>query len=95
MSLNREAVTRIAHLARIALDESEKDAVLGQLNGILGLIDELSAVPTANVEPMAHAQELGQRLREDRVTEGDRRDAFLACAPQADHGLFLVPKVIE
>lgn len=95
MSLTLTDVTRIAGLARIALADSEKEAVLGQLNGILGLIDELSAVPTDGVVPMAHAQDVGQRLRDDAVTEADRRDAFLANAPQAEAGLFLVPRVIE
>lgn len=95
MSLKHEDVSRIAHLARIAISEAENDAVLGQLNRILGLIDELAAVPTDGVLPMAHAQEVGQRLRDDVVTEPDRRDAFLANAPQAENGLFLVPKVIE
>lgn len=95
MSLKHEDISRIAHLARIAISPQENDAVLGQLNGILGLIDELSAVPTDGVLPMAHAQDVGQRLRDDVVTEVDRRDAFLANAPQTEGGLFLVPKVIE
>lgn len=95
MSLEHDHVKRIAQLARIAIPASEYDAVLGQLNGILGLIDELSAVPTEGVVPMAHAQDVAQRLREDAVTESDRRTALLANAPQSEAGLFLVPKVIE
>lgn len=95
MSLKHEDVTRIARLARIAISDAENDAVLRQLNGILGLIDELAAVPVEGVQPMAHAQDTGQRLRDDVVTETDRRDAFLANAPQSEAGLFLVPKVIE
>lgn len=95
MSLKHEDVTRIARLARIAISDAENAAVLGQLNGILGLIDELSAVPTEGVVPMAHAQDVAQRLRDDVVSEGDRRADFLANAPQSEAGLFLVPKVIE
>lgn len=95
MSLTREDVSRIGRLARIALSADEEQRVLGQLNGILGLIDELNAVSTEGVTPMSHAQDLAQRLRADQVTETDRRDALMANAPQRENGLFLVPKVIE
>ena len=95
MSLTREDVSRIGRLARIALSADEEQRVLGQLNGILGLIDELNAVSTEGVTPMSHAQDLAQRLRADQVTETDRRDALMANAPQRENGLFPVPKVIE
>jgi len=95
MSLSLEQVQRIAHLARIEISETEALANQGQLNGIFGLIEQMQAVDTRGVEPMAHAQDVAQRLREDAVTETDRRAAFQAVAPEAEAGLYLVPKVIE
>lgn len=95
MSLTLEQVRRIAHLARIEVSDAEAESTLGQLNGIFSLIEEMQAVDTTGVEPMAHAQDLTQRLRADEVTEIDRRDSFLSVAPETEAGLFLVPKVIE
>lgn len=95
MSLSPEQVNRIAHLARIELSADEAQATLGHLNGILGLIERMQAVDTAGVAPMAHAQEVSQRLREDVVTETDRRAAYQSVAPETEAGLYLVPKVIE
>jgi aspartyl-tRNA(Asn)/glutamyl-tRNA(Gln) amidotransferase subunit C len=95
MSLTLEQVHRIAHLARIEVSDAEAHSTLVHLNGIFSLIEEMQAVDTQGVEPMAHAQDLAQRLREDRVTEDDRRDAFQAVAPEIEAGLYLVPKVIE
>ena len=98
MSLTLEQVHRIAHLARIEVDEAEARRTLGQLNEIFSLIETMQAVDTQGVEPMAHAQELAQRLRPDCVTENDQlalRAAFQAIAPEAEAGLYLVPKVIE
>jgi aspartyl-tRNA(Asn)/glutamyl-tRNA(Gln) amidotransferase subunit C len=65
------------------------------LNGILELVGRMSEVDTAGVEPMSHPENAGQRLREDRVTEHDEREAFQSVAPQVEDGLYLVPKVIE
>jgi len=95
MSLTIDDVKRIAHLARIEVDEKEAAQVLGQLSGIFTLISEMQAVDTAGVEPMSHAQDLMLRLRDDIVTESDQHAAFQAVAPQVDAGLYLVPKVIE
>jgi len=95
MSLTLEQVRRIAHLARIEVSDAEAQSTLGHLNGIFALIEEMQAVDTRGVEPMAHAQDLAQRLREDRVTETDQRAAFQAVAPETEGGLYLVPKVIE
>ena len=95
MSLTLEQVRRVAHLARIEVSDAEAETTLGHLNGIFGLIEEMQAVDTRGVEPMAHAQDLAQRLRSDRVTEEDRRDAFQAIAPEVEAGLYLVPKVLE
>lgn len=95
MSLTLEQVQRIAHLARIETSESEAGTTLAHLNGIFALIEQMQAVETRGVEPMAHAQDVFQRLREDLVTEGNRRDAYQAVAPETEAGLYLVPKVIE
>ena len=95
MSLTLDQIHRIARLARLEVGEAEAGAVRDQLNGIFGLIEQMQAVDTAGVEPMAHAQDLAQRLREDRVTETDQRARFQAVAPETEAGLYLVPKVIE
>lgn len=95
MSLTLEQVQRIAHLARIEVSAEEAQATQGHLNGIFKLIEEMQAVDTRGVEPMAHAQDLSQRLRADVVSETDRRAAYQAVAPETEAGLFLVPKVIE
>lgn len=95
MSLTLEQVQRIAHLARIEVSESEALSTQGHLNGIFLLIEQMQAVDTAGIEPMAHAQDLSQRLREDVISEGDRRAAYQAIAPETEAGLYLVPKVIE
>jgi aspartyl-tRNA(Asn)/glutamyl-tRNA(Gln) amidotransferase subunit C len=88
-------VRRIAHLARIAVTDVELAAVQQQLNGILTFVEQLQGVDTAGIEPMAHAQDVTLRLREDRVSETDQRERFQAIAPQVEAGLYLVPKVIE
>ncbi len=95
MSLTFEQVQRIAHLSRIEISESEAVTTQGHLNGIFRLIEQMQAVDTRGVEPMAHAQDLSQRLRDDTVTEEDHRAAFQAVAPETEGGLYLVPKVIE
>lgn len=95
MSLSLDEVRHIAKLARLELAPGELEATQAKLNGIFSLIEEMQAVDTDGVEPMSHPQELAQRLREDRVTEADRRAAFQAVAPQTEAGLYLVPKVIE
>jgi aspartyl-tRNA(Asn)/glutamyl-tRNA(Gln) amidotransferase subunit C len=95
MALTLEDVKRIAHLARIAVDENEAGAVLAQLSGVFRLIEQMQAVDTRGIEPMSHALDVVQRLREDAVTESDQHDLFQAIAPQVEAGLYLVPKVIE
>ena len=93
--LSLDEVRRIADLARIEVPEASVAALQQQLNGIFGLIEQMRAVDTAGVEPMAHAVDVTQRLREDRVTETDQHELFQAAAPQVEDGLYLVPKVIE
>ena len=95
MPLTPDDVRRIARLARIEVSAAEVERTRDQLNGILGFVEQLQAVDTAGVEPMAHAVDVVQRLRPDRVTEADRRAAFQAVAPETEAGLYLVPKVIE
>lgn len=95
MSLTLEEVRNIAHLARIEVSDAEAETTLGHLNGIFTLIEEMQAVDTRGVPPMAHAQDLSQRLRDDVVTEQNQREAFQAIAPETEGGLYLVPKVIE
>jgi aspartyl-tRNA(Asn)/glutamyl-tRNA(Gln) amidotransferase subunit C len=95
MSLTRKDVERIAHLARLEISEQEVDAYAGSLSRILGLIEQMNAVDTRGVTPMAHPQEGGLRLRADEVTETDQRDKFQQVAPATEAGLYLVPKVIE
>ncbi|TXF12670.1 Asp-tRNA(Asn)/Glu-tRNA(Gln) amidotransferase subunit GatC [Pelomicrobium methylotrophicum] len=95
MALSLDDVRRIAHLARIAIDEEEARAVLQQLTGIFALIEEMQAVNTAGIEPMAHAQDVILRLRPDEVTEPDQHELFQSNAPSVEAGLYLVPRVIE
>jgi aspartyl-tRNA(Asn)/glutamyl-tRNA(Gln) amidotransferase subunit C len=95
MSLTLEQVQRVAELARIEISDQEALATQNQLNDIFKLIEQMQAVDTTGIEPMAHAQDLAQRLRPDVVTETNRREAFQAVAPEVEAGLYLVPKVIE
>ena len=95
MSLSLEQVDRIARLARIELSPADAVATQAKLNGIFGLIEQMQAVDTTGVAPMSHPQDVVQRLRADAVTETDRRAAYQAVAPEAEAGLYLVPKVIE
>ena len=93
--LSLDQITRIADLARLELSPAESAALQQQLNGILAMVDAMAAVDTEGVEPMSHPQEAMQRLREDAVSEADRRDQFQAVAPKVEDGLYLVPRVIE
>jgi aspartyl-tRNA(Asn)/glutamyl-tRNA(Gln) amidotransferase subunit C len=95
MSLSHDEILRIAHLARLEVREEEVAALQQKLAAILALIDQMRSVDTTGVEPMSHAQDLVQRLREDRVTESDARALYQAVAPQVEAGLYLVPKVLE
>jgi aspartyl-tRNA(Asn)/glutamyl-tRNA(Gln) amidotransferase subunit C len=99
MALTPADVSRIAHLARLELQAAESDAMLGQLNGFFRIVEQMSAVDTRGIEPLytplAAVHEAALRLRDDVVTEGDRRAAHQASAPAVEDGLYLVPKVIE
>ncbi len=95
MSLDTKQVQKIAHLARLKITADEARTYAESLSRILGLIEQMNAVDTTNVAPMAHPSDAALRLRPDAVTEGDQRDKFQAIAPAVEAGLYLVPKVIE
>ena len=95
MALTLDDVRRIAHLARIDIDAAQAADVHAKLTAIFGLIDQLNAVDTTGITPMAHAQDVALALREDAVTEADAHVVFQSVAPAVEDSLYLVPKVIE
>ena len=96
MTLTRRDVEKIAHLARLQITEAQMPVYVGSLSAILAFVEQLSGAPTDDVVPMAHPLEgQVQVLREDSVTETDRREAYQANAPCVEAALYLVPKVIE
>ncbi len=99
MPLSSTDITRIASLARLELNSDESERMLTQLNGFFDIVQKMRAVDTSGVEPLAHpfatVRDISLRLREDVVTEPDRREANQRSAPAVENGLFLVPKVIE
>ena len=95
MALDSAAVARIAHLARLGIEEADIPGYARNLSDILAFVEQLDAVVTEGVPPLAHPLEASQRLRADEVTETDNREAFQAIAPSVEAGLYLVPKVIE
>ncbi|SCZ58043.1 Asp-tRNA(Asn)/Glu-tRNA(Gln) amidotransferase subunit GatC [Thiohalomonas denitrificans] len=95
MALDRDDVENIAHLARLAISDGDIPEYATNLSNIMGLVEQMSAVDTTDVVPMAHPLEMSQRLRDDEVTETDQRSEFQQNAPATEAGLYLVPKVIE
>ena len=95
MSLGPDEVKNIAHLARLNIDDSDIEPMAKNLSSILELVEQMNAVDTKDVVPMAHPQDISQRLRADEVLEHDQREKFQTIAPQTEAGLYLVPKVIE
>lgn len=95
MSLGPDDVKNIAHLARLSIDDKAIDGYAKNLSSILDLVEQMNSVDTTDVVPMAHPQDVAQRLREDQVSEQNQRDQFQAIAPNTEAGLYLVPKVIE
>ena len=95
MSVSTEQVRHIAKLARIAMSDEEIEQLAPDLNNILGWVEQLGEVNTDGVEPLTAVIDQKLRLRDDVVTEGNIRDEVLANAPEAQHGFFAVPKVIE
>ncbi len=95
MSITKSAVERVAHLARIHIEPTDIDKYALDLTQILDLVEQMNLVPTSEVEPLAHPQDIELRLRPDQVTEVGSRERFQAVAPAAERGLYLVPKIIE
>ena len=95
MSVDKQIVQKIANLSRIAITEAEAEALVPELNNILGWVDQLSEVNCKGVEPMTAVIPNHMRLRADEVTDGNIREKILANAPAPEHGFFGVPKVIE
>ena len=95
MALDKSDVESIAHLARLEISEADIPLYAENLSNILSLVEQMNAVDTSGVTPMAHPLEMAQRLREDAVTEENIREHLQAHAPAVENGLFLVPKVIE
>ena len=95
MSIDLQTVKKIASLSRISVTDAEAEAMVPELNNILGWVEQLGEVDVTGVEPMTAVIPNHQRLRDDVVTDGNVRDKVLANAPDAQHGFFAVPKVIE
>ena len=99
MSLTLQDIDRIANLARLELHAGESERLLTQINGFFDIVEQMRAVDTTGIEPLAHPldtiQDVGLRLRDDVASEPDQREANQRSAPAVERGLFLVPKVIE
>ena len=95
MAFDKTEVEKVAQLARLHISDTEKDEVTERITDILTLIDQMQSVDTDAVAPLAHPLDMTQRLREDDVTESNRRDELQQLAPEVEEGLYLVPKVIE
>jgi len=95
MSVDAATVRRIAHLARIAVDDSEIEHLRGEINAILAFVEQLSEVDVGGVEPMTSVIPMKMKMREDVITEGDQAEAILRNAPARRDRFFAVPKVVE
>ena len=95
MALDKTEIEKIAHLARLHINESETAEVTTRITDILALIDQMQSVDTEGVEPLAHPLDLEQRLRADEITEENQRDRLQKLAPASEDGLYLVPKVLK
>ncbi|MEZ5538256.1 MAG: Asp-tRNA(Asn)/Glu-tRNA(Gln) amidotransferase subunit GatC [Thiolinea sp.] len=95
MSVSEDEVRKVSHLAQLAILDENVPVYAQKLSGILDMVDQLNAVDTSGVEPLANPLDSVQRLREDVVTETNQRDKYQAIAPEVEQGLYLVPKVIE
>ncbi len=95
MSLSKKDVQKIAHLARLAISDSDVPGYAKNLSDILSFVEQMNTVATNGVIPMAHPMDAKQALRPDTVTENDQRARFQNIAPLTESGLYLVPKVIE
>ena len=94
MAFDSSAVSRLAHLARIGVDEKTAGSLGSELEHILAMVDQLREADVAGVAPMAHPLELTQRMRPDEVTESPERDSYQENAPRVQDGVYVVPKVL-
>ncbi|MCB1699345.1 MAG: Asp-tRNA(Asn)/Glu-tRNA(Gln) amidotransferase subunit GatC [Pseudomonadales bacterium] len=95
MAIEQNEIEKIAELARIRIAPDQIGQVTGRITEILGMVDQLQAVDTRDIEPLANPLDAVQRLRPDEVTEENHREAFQAIAPAVENGLYLVPRVVE
>lgn len=95
MTIDNATVTKIASLARIRVEEDEKAKYAAQIGGIMQWIEQLNAVKTDGVEPLASVMDITLPLRKDEVTDGNKQADILANAPEATSGFFAVPKIVE
>lgn len=95
MSFSQDDITKVAHLARIAISDEQSNHLSDDIRSILELIDKMKAVDTANIIPLAHPLEATQPLRDDEITETNQRERFQAIAPNVHSGLYIVPKVLD
>jgi len=95
MSVDTDTVKRVAKLARIAVDEEDVERMTGELNAILGFVEQLNEVDVANVEPMTSVIPMTMKMREDEVTDGSKAEDIVANSPNTGDHFFLVPKVVE
>jgi len=95
MSVDLATVKRVARLARIAVSEEDAARMTGELNGILGFVEQLDEVDVSGVEPMTSVTPVAMKKREDAVTDGNKADDIVANAPATDRNFFQVPKVVE
>ena len=95
MAIDASEVQKVAYLARLSIDDHSVEATTGTISKILDLVDQMQAIDTSNVEPLANPLDATQRLRADEVSETNQREQLQSCAPAVEKGLFLVPRVIE
>lgn len=95
MSIEKDDVAKVAHLARLAVNDEQLERYTQDLVKVLDVVEKMNAIDTNNIEPMSHALDVSQPLREDVVTEDNQRDNLMANAPTQEDGLFLVSKVID
>jgi len=95
LKVTRDVVRKIAELAQLQIRESEIERVIEKMNQVLELVEEMQAVDTNGIEPMAHPLDATQTLRADKITETNQRDQFQELAPETQDGLYLVPRVVE
>jgi len=95
MSVDLSTVKRVAHLARIAVSDEDAERMTGELNAILGFVEQLNEVDVSGVEPMTSVTPIAMRMREDVVSDGDKAADIVANAPVTEENFFVVPKVVE